>query len=253
MVRLLTGSTLEERDDYLVIRTPGNPTFWWGNYILLPAAPRADDAERWKKWFRAEFPDTEHQAYGIDSTDGFAGESDALAKLGVDVEESSILTATSLIAAPESDAEVRKLASDTDWDQMVDLDLAVYPTEDENPDGHRLYLRRRIRDQRALTESSRSAWFGGFVDGLLVGSLGIVSDGSGIARYQSVQTHPDFQRRGIARRMLCDAALHANNVLDAGTLVIAADPAYHAIELYRSVGFADVERQIQLEVKPTND
>ena len=25
---------VEERDRYVVIRTPSNPSFWWGNYLL---------------------------------------------------------------------------------------------------------------------------------------------------------------------------------------------------------------------------
>ena len=41
----LGGSTIEHRDDHLVVRTPDNPLHWWGNFLLLPAArPRRDRA-----------------------------------------------------------------------------------------------------------------------------------------------------------------------------------------------------------------
>jgi hypothetical protein len=38
--------------------------------------------------------------------------------------------------------------------------------------------------------------------------------------------------------------------LEAETLVMVADPAYLAIRVYRSVGFADTEVQIGVEKKP---
>lgn len=253
MVRRLSGSTFEQRADYAVIRTPSNPGFWWGNFLLLPAAPTMGDVEQWREWFTAEFPGATHQAYGLDTTDGVVGDPDALTALGVEVGTNAILTAESIAETPQPDAEIRLLATDDDWSQLVDLDLAVYPTEGESPDSaHLVYLRRRIGGQRSLTESGSSGWFGGFIDGKLVGSLGIVSDGFGVARYQSVQTHPDFQRRGIARRLLSDAAEHANTALRASTLVIAAETTYHAIDLYRSVGFVDTEVQVELSVKPAD-
>jgi ribosomal protein S18 acetylase RimI-like enzyme len=76
--------------------------------------------------------------------------------------------------------------------------------------------------------------------------LGIVRAGAGLARYRSVETHPDFRRRGLARAMVATAGAYALEHLGVRTLVIVADPGYHAIELYRSVGFSDVERQVQL-------
>ena len=38
MVRAREGSLVEDRGDYLVIRSPGNPAFWWGNFLLLELA-----------------------------------------------------------------------------------------------------------------------------------------------------------------------------------------------------------------------
>src|SRR5260370_12802330 len=39
MVRLLDGSQVEDRGDYLAVRSPQNPTFWWGNFLLMSATP----------------------------------------------------------------------------------------------------------------------------------------------------------------------------------------------------------------------
>lgn len=84
----------------------------------------------------------------------------------------------------------------------------------------------------------------------MVCGLGIFSDGSGVARYQSVETHPAHRRRGLARRLVHEASVYATTELAATTLVIVADPGYHAIDLYRSLGFRDQEKQLQLARPP---
>jgi predicted N-acetyltransferase YhbS len=64
-----------------------------------------------------------------------------------------------------------------------------------------------------------------------------------------VETHPGSRRRGLASSLVHRAGSAA---LEAGaeTLVIVADPAYHAIDLYRSVGFADRETKVELTRRP---
>ena len=43
----LAGSSIEDRGDHLVVRTSANPTFWWGNFLLLEGTPRADEVAGW--------------------------------------------------------------------------------------------------------------------------------------------------------------------------------------------------------------
>ena len=35
----MTGSQIEDRGTHLVIRTPDNPTYFWGNFLLLKQRP----------------------------------------------------------------------------------------------------------------------------------------------------------------------------------------------------------------------
>jgi ribosomal protein S18 acetylase RimI-like enzyme len=65
--------------------------------------------------------------------------------------------------------------------------------------------------------------------------------GGGIARYQQVGTHPDWRRQGICSRLLYDAAQLGAARFGVDTLVIAADREYHALDLYRKVGFLERE------------
>ncbi|MHA0044500.1 GNAT family N-acetyltransferase [Deinococcus sp. PEB2-67] len=67
---------------------------------------------------------------------------------------------------------------------------------------------------------------------------------------QSVETHPDARSRGLAGTLVHHAGEWAREHLGARTLVIVADPEYHAQRLYQSVGFTPTEVQIALERRP---
>ena len=149
--------------------------------------------------------------------------------------------------APVPRAACRALHSDEDWAQVLDVSLHC---ADRDTEQHRLFLRRRAGQRRELTRSSRAVWFGALVDGRVRAALGLVSDGNGVARYQDVETHPDYRRRGLARSLVTTAGRYALDELAARTLVIVADPGYHAIGLYRSLGFSDADTQVQL-TKPS--
>jgi ribosomal protein S18 acetylase RimI-like enzyme len=248
MLRRLAGASVIDRGDHLVVRTDANPTFYWGNFLLL-AEPPADGGARWLDTFAREFPDAQHIALGIDGTAGRTGDITALVAAGLDVELNVVLTAPHLSPPrARADIEVRRLVSDDDWEQAVALRLAV----DENTDGaHETFVRRKAAESRRLVDTGHGAYFGAVIAGRVRASLGIVTDGSGIARYQNVETHPDHRRRGLASALLTTAAAVARAELDASTLVIAADPDYVAVDLYRSLGFSDGERQVQLERAPT--
>jgi ribosomal protein S18 acetylase RimI-like enzyme len=259
MVRRLAGSQLLDHDDHLVVRTPSNPDYWWGNFLLYPAPPRPADASGWLAAFAAALPEARHLAFGVDTTDGFTGEPSALAALGVRAESASVLTAQTLrppppparspAPAPAPEVTVRALADDDgDWAQADALRLAC----DDRPDTetHRRFRVRKLEEARGLCRGGHGSWFGAFIDGALRSSLGVFADGSGLARYQSVETHPQWRRRGLAQRLVHDAGRHALTVLGAHTLVIVADTDGEAIRLYRSLGFADAERQVQLQREP---
>lgn len=140
---------------------------------------------------------------------------------------------------------VRQLATDTDWAQLACLREAWQgPAAD---DGEAKFRAQRLVEARELAQFGGGAWFGSFDGDTLAGALGIVSDRAGIARYQDVETHPEHRRRGHARRLLQAAAGHARDHLATKQVIIVADPAYHAIELYRSLGFTELERQVQLQ------
>ena len=64
-VRRLDGSTIEEHDDHVVVRTPSNPLFYWGNFVLVTDPDTVDDADHWLAVFERTFPSAAHRAIGM--------------------------------------------------------------------------------------------------------------------------------------------------------------------------------------------
>jgi predicted GNAT family acetyltransferase len=237
-----SGSEVDDRGDHLVVRTPQNPGFYWGNFLLLDAPATPDAVPDWLRAFERQFPEAGHRAFGVD---GSAGSVDDLAPFraaGLGVEASTVMTAREVHepAHPNSEATIRPLADDRDWGQQVDLVLT-----DEELRGGRTFATRRADAERRLVDEGRGQWFGAFLDGRLAGSLGIFLASAGLARYQGVMTHPDLRGRGLCGTLVHHAARHALDELGARTLVMVADPEYLAIRIYRSVGFSGSETQLQ--------
>lgn len=249
MIRALEGSHIEERRDYLVVRSPSNPNYWWGNFLLLAAPPLTGEAGRWLATFAAEFPDARHVALGIDVTEAGTVDVSELVSEGLQVQREAVLTARAVHEPPHPNtaATCRTLAGDNDWQQAAELRAEV---SEGGPSADPEFLAQRIAAERALTEAGHGSWFGAFLDGKLLAQLGLITDGSGIARYQTVETHPSARRQGLAGTLVWQAGLHGLGADGADTLVIVADPDEAAIRAYRSVGFADAETQIGLERQP---
>lgn len=249
MIRLLEGSVVEDRGDYLVIRSLHNPDYWWGNFLLLATPPQAGDAATWVAIFAAEFPDASHVALGIDVTEASAVDIGELAAEGLRLERSAVLTAHEVHAPPHPNraAVIRELSGDEDWRQAAGLRAVLNAGE---PGSEPAFLRERIAAERGMTDAGHGSWFGAFLDRTLVAQLGLVTDGSGIARYQNVETHPAARRQGLAGTLVWHAARYGLEDLGARTLVMVADPHDVAIRVYRSVGFADAETQLGFERPP---
>ena len=186
----------------------------------------------------------------MDSTDGAAGDQPELAAAGLAVERNTVLAAgtTDPPPHPNETAQFRMLDRDADWLAALELQEAVYP--DGEPEGWEGFQGRRLQAKRQMQAQGFGAWFGAFQAGRMVSGLGVFSDGSGIARFQDVDTHPDHRNQGLAGTLVYQAGQHARKEMAAQTLVIVAEPLGPAIRIYRSVGFRDAETQVQLQRQP---
>jgi ribosomal protein S18 acetylase RimI-like enzyme len=248
--------TVQRRDGYLVVRSPTNPTHWWGNLLVFDEAPAANDGERWEARFAQAFaddPGVAHQTFAWDRTDDERGVADReFIARGYDLELNLGMIASPQEIHPHPRANDGVRVSPLDprvggpdeerWEQVIDLQLAARDTEHlPHAEAHRVFTHARQAELRAMFEAGLGAWYVALDGNVVAGSMGIVVTG-GRARYQAVDTAITHRRRGICTRLLVDAARHAVAAYGATDLVIVADPDYHAAGIYESVGFRPVER-----------
>lgn len=240
-----SGSIVEDRGTHLVVRSPDNPSYFWGNFLLLAQPPVPGGEKEVVAAFHTEFPLADHVSIGIDTAELTDEARAAFEAAGLTIDVATVLTAGSLVAPREVEAEVRELSSDDDWEERARLNRQLYPQTSE--EAFMTFARQKSAQERRLVDAGRGTRFGAYVDGGLVSTAGIFVTEEGVARYQSVETHPDHRRKGLAAAVVHAAGQHGLDRLGVRTLVIVADTDGEAIGLYRRLGFADVERQLMME------
>lgn len=234
-----------DRGDYLVIRTPSNPGYHWGNFLLFDGPPGPGGLEVWMEAFEREIASrqpTHHIALAWDGVDGEVGEVGPFVAWGMELERSVVLTTRELRAPsrPNLDVTVRPIDSDRDWFQALDNQIACRDLQYEL-ERYRVFKQRQLRRYRLMSEADLGAWYGAFLGDELVADLGVYGDGA-VGRFQSVGTAPDHRRRGVCATLVHAAGLDAMDRFGLETLVMVADPDYHAARIYESVGFAPAEK-----------
>jgi GNAT superfamily N-acetyltransferase len=241
--------TIVDRGDRLVVTTPTNPTYHWGNLVLFPVPPKVGDLPRWTDIFRREIGEPEvvgHVAFGIDGVDGDVGAVQPFLDAGFDLERGVVLTARAVRPPPRpnADVSVRPIVGDADWEMVLQHRLGTLEADEQN-DGNVTFHRRQMARYRAMAEAGRGHWFGAFADGALVADLGLYHQ-DGVGRYQSVATHPDHRGRGIAGTMVHAAGEYVLRHDGVRSLVIVAEEGSQAARVYASVGFTPVETTLGL-------
>ena len=231
----LMGSTVDDHGDHLVVRSPGNPQFHWGNCILVTDPGAVDDAAGWLAVFHQAVPDADWVAIGLVT---MPGNESSWAGCGFTPEFVDVLSTAALPrqSDPPRGCTVRALEGD-DWERLVDRQLVENAaTGQYEPAAHELFVRARAEQQRDLCARGVAMFVGAFVGSRLVGELGVVRCGT-TARYQDVGTDTAFRRRGIASHLLGVAARWA---FDQGCRhwVILTEAANPAGRVYRRAGFA---------------
>ncbi|PWJ51136.1 Ribosomal protein S18 acetylase RimI [Quadrisphaera granulorum] len=242
VVLRLTGSDITEHGPLTLVRTPSNPTYRWGNFVLV------DDSDDGADWFealglfRSAFPGETTVRFGIAPSPPMIVLPGYIARL--DLEGDVALVSDAAPSAPVPDGmTVRALEDDGDWAAAFELQRVNNGYED---DADVDFLTQQLAAYRGAVERGSGRWFGAFVGEALVGGLGVFSDGGPDARYQSVDTHPDWRRRGVASAMLAAAGRWALDALGAQRLVIVAERDSAAMRLYERLGFSEVDVQLRL-------
>jgi len=263
---LAIDHTVIQRDGYIVVRSPSNPAFWFGNFLLFDDPPQQGDVERWERLFEREFADepaVRHRTFRWDRNDGELGTATE-EFLGRGYELESLV---GLVARPDElvaharashDVTIRPLDPATGgpdeprWAAVHEIQVAGRDRQIGEPE-YRDFSRARQGELRALFSAGRGAWYVALTPaGELAASCGIVTTGDR-GRFQAVETAERHRRRGICSRLVVDAAAHAAAEHSLRTLVIVADADYHALGLYESLGFRPRERVSSVCRRPAGE
>ena len=255
----------EVRDlgDALLLRTPDEPTFRYGNALVLPRAPRAGERAAVEARFAAAFADlpaVRHVTVLVDDPappdDAFAGWAEAGYEVARNVVRTAAPSAVGADApgadAPGTDAPgadgltLHPADGDDDWAAVRALQAEDGPPG-EARDAYLAFLQERAAFLRRLADGVRpdvrGGWFLARLHGTPVGSLGTYVRGD-LGRYQFVHVRAPHRRRGIATALLRYAARHAERHWGARRLVIVGDEGSAADRLYARLGFTATERDV---------
>jgi hypothetical protein len=111
---------VDDLGDAIRAYTPSSPDYYFGNFLLYPEAPGAEDVARWTARFRAAFehdPRIRHVCLCWDRPDGAGGATGTLEAAGFVVDRSVVLAARAVLPPrrPNRDAVLRDVISGADW------------------------------------------------------------------------------------------------------------------------------------------
>lgn len=237
-----------DRGNYLVISTPTNPSYHWGNYLVFNKAPVANDEVKWREVFKAEFGHDEritHELFAWDLGQDDQFDPAPFVTLGFEQDE-GITLATDQLEYPAKynlDIELIKIASDEEWEEVTKLQILC--GDPKFAKSYEPFKRAQMKNYRQMTAAKLGHWWAAKLDGKIVADLGVFYQGQ-VARYQSVGTHPDYRRLGICQTLVYESALSSLTEFKVNQLVMEADIHYHAAKIYESVGFKPVEKTYSL-------
>ena len=245
---------MTDHGDCLSVLTPANPEYFYGNFLLYPAPPRVGDMTVWRERFAgvfAPYPAVRHETFQWLPK----GRVDSAAlkefkRAGFSMDEVSVLSATSVHTdkPPPAGVDFRQIRTDAEWLAVTDAQSAEgFPGIPEEE--FRRYKDAMFANYRRMAEQGLGDWWGAFKGDVLVADLGLFF-GKGVGRFQSVETAPDHRCQGICRTMVCYVSQQGFAEHPGVSLILHAEAGEVAREIYRSVGYEEIERLQSLFRRP---
>lgn len=230
----LSGSEIETFDDHLVVTTPTNPEYHWGNCLLVLDPSSVNESDKWVEKYKSVFPNNGWIAIGLPQMPTNAA---GWEKQGVELEQLDVLTTSSLPKAqPLPDRYTSRHFEKQDWETLTRREISDLLAEGGyEPAATEAFAIESNASRQRLCAEEKAAWFGAFFEGELVASLGVVKCGT-TARYQSVETDEAHRRKGLASHLLGLAASWSQE-RGCDSWVIVTEETNAAGRVYRRAGF----------------
>lgn len=152
------SAIVEDRGEYVVVRTPSNPGYHWGNFLLFRQPPQPGDRARWEAAFVAEFGSDRDYWHCSLCWEPSGAEGAAVAEFldggGYEADRAVALVARpdELVEHPRANRDVTVHVLDPDgdvdtWRELIDLQVAARePAHAEAP--YREFAAQRMADRR---------------------------------------------------------------------------------------------------------
>ncbi|SMR82507.1 Acetyltransferase (GNAT) domain-containing protein [Aliiroseovarius halocynthiae] len=239
------GQTEIQRfDDRFVQRTPDEPNYWFGNRVVFNEQPKsADDLIA---QFHTDLPEAKHICISWDVPNlSIQSVRDVFESTGLRVEQGDVLALRQdlmRVDVPEG-ITVRPLVSASDWRQSEAIGRLDLLNDGAPEAGLDTFLMNKTIARQDQIAKGLGQWFGAFDGDTLAGDMGIFNDDR-LIRYQSVQTHAAYRRRGICSSLLCICLDWAKSRAPDALPVIVANADTDAGRLYRRAGFTLAETTV---------
>jgi hypothetical protein len=244
---------VESRHDYIVVRTPDAPDYFFGNMLVMRHRPSQADMKRLEHDFAQLVgmpPVIAHRTFAWPETADNVVTLDAFVEAGYDATSCRVLAAhpnhmRSVAINPS--VEVRPFAVQQDWDDWAQMQLA----DMANPSDviNQRYIAYQQIAYRRLIGRGFGNWWGAYIDGEQVGSLGLFFLG-GIGRFQSVITAEQRRNQRVCKTLVSKVMALTGGLSD--RFVMVADETYHAGSIYEAMGFQPQARVASLCQEPGN-
>ena len=239
---LASRARITYRSDWIVVETPDEPGWTDGNFLVLPRPAAAGELPRWIERFVRELG--RHRAVSLrcdDATGALADEVE-LRAAGFTLDTHELLVADEVTMPTSTPLPIRALAAD----EVAATSQLAWELADRHDESYRAFLAGHGRWLTRMVAGGRAHVVGAFDRATLVASLGAVPLGA-VARYQQVQTHPAYRRRGLATALLALAARLCSGV---DRFAILTEPGSPAARVYRHAGFQPQERTARTSRMP---
>ncbi len=237
----------------ILIKTPNNPNYHWGNYIVFYSAPKKGDIKKWKQLFNDNFEyykSPHHYSFTWDNINESSLSTDDSIKEFVDdgfeFETHSVLTTNKLKTYKDHNTnfQFKTLNSNQDWEMAKDLQIVCMDPKYANSN-HINFKTNQMKQYQEMSKEGLGHWYGLFNKEQLISNLGIYGN-KNFGRFQSISTHPNFRSQGACHDLLIHSSKHFSNKFKPTNFVIIADKSYHALGLYKSCGFSEIETNYTL-------
>lgn len=237
-----------DRGDHLVVTHPDVPAFRGGHLLVFERPPGEGDLGRWCDLFDRSIgvpPAFPYRQFAWDDLDGEEGVIAPFLTAGFEAERERVLTAARLRPSGPAPAGIRLAPLDGDADWRAATEMLAASTDAAARPAYLRLVGGVMTANRRLVDAGRGVWWGAWEGDAIVGTLGLFRVDE-LARFQSVETHPEHRRRGIAGALLLRAAEEARRAWDTRLLVLVSEDDGPGVGLYARLGLEVAERRVGL-------